>query len=504
VALAPDDPEVSTRLLGLVRKELVRPSTPTFPDDEAFRFRHLLIRDAAYEALPKSERSVLHERFADWLVQHGSQLVELDEILGYHLEQAARYGAELGQRSPELEARAAAHLGAAGERAVVRDDAHAAASLLARAAELLPPGHDRGILLARLGLAYELLGRFADSEAVLDRAIETGGEDAAAFAYFIKVIVRSKTGVIDAADERAVAARLDSIAGSASDLTLASGYATLGLLQFWQGRVDDGLLQANRALQHARRAGDRDFERKGIVILGTAMMHGATPWPVVEEHAAEALALGFPRRSLEAAAAAAQGRFDESRALYAELTRDLFERGARLMALAMAMGSGWYELLAGETARALELLGESWAGLGELGEKGNRSTIGAIYADALARAGRADEADQVLCEVDGIASPDDFVTVAQAVMARGMIASVRGDHDRAVELAREGAAIADASEYLTQRHDAWMELGEVLLAAGRVEEARAALARSRELAEQKGSTAVVDRVDALLRAAATP
>jgi predicted ATPase len=90
MALAPDDPDVSTRLLGLVRKELVRPSVATVPDEEAFRFRHLLIRDAAYDALPKTERSVLHERFADWLERHGAQLVELDEIVGYHLEQAAR------------------------------------------------------------------------------------------------------------------------------------------------------------------------------------------------------------------------------------------------------------------------------------------------------------------------------------------------------------------------------------------------------------------------------
>ena len=106
--------------------------------------------------------------------------------------------------------------------------------------------------------------------------------------------------------------------------------------------------------------------------------------------------------------------------------------------------------------------------------------------------------------VDATASPDDFITVAQATIARALIASGRGDHDRAVELAREATAISDAHEYLVQRHDAWMELGEVLVAAGRTEEARDALLCSRELALQKGSTAVVDRVDALLRTAATP
>ena len=79
-----------------MRKELVRPDKAQLPGEDAFRFRHLLIRDAAYGALPKTARAELHERFAEWLAEHGVGLVELDEILGYHFEQAARYRAELG------------------------------------------------------------------------------------------------------------------------------------------------------------------------------------------------------------------------------------------------------------------------------------------------------------------------------------------------------------------------------------------------------------------------
>ena len=95
-ALATDESQVTTRLTALVRKELVRPDKSLLPGEDAFRFRHLLIRDAAYNALPKATRAELHERFADWLGEHGSTLVELDEILGYHLEQAYRYRSELG------------------------------------------------------------------------------------------------------------------------------------------------------------------------------------------------------------------------------------------------------------------------------------------------------------------------------------------------------------------------------------------------------------------------
>jgi predicted ATPase len=113
-ALTPDEPEAVARLTALVRKELVRPDQPQLPGEGAFRFRHLLLRDAAYGALPKSARAELHERFAGWLAHHGAVLVELDEILGYHLEQAAQCRAELGSSDLELCTRAAEPLAAAG------------------------------------------------------------------------------------------------------------------------------------------------------------------------------------------------------------------------------------------------------------------------------------------------------------------------------------------------------------------------------------------------------
>ena len=106
-ALAPEETQVTTRLAALVRRQLVRPDRAQIAGDDGYRFRHLLIRDAAYDALPKAVRADLHARFADWLDEHGHSLVERDEIVGYHLEQAARYRAELGQPDPSLADRAA-------------------------------------------------------------------------------------------------------------------------------------------------------------------------------------------------------------------------------------------------------------------------------------------------------------------------------------------------------------------------------------------------------------
>ncbi len=70
-----DDGPVTPRLAALVRKGLIRPDAAQLPEDDTFRFRHLLIRDAAYDALPKATRAELRERFADWLEHHGTSLV---------------------------------------------------------------------------------------------------------------------------------------------------------------------------------------------------------------------------------------------------------------------------------------------------------------------------------------------------------------------------------------------------------------------------------------------
>src|SRR5919109_5030706 len=133
-------PQVSTRLLALARKELIRPDRPEFAGEDAFRFRHLLIRDAAYQAMPKEQRAELHERFADWLREAARErMPEYEEILAHHLEQAFRYRTELGavdERAQVLAQRAAEHLYASAERADERGDLATARSLLERGVQL--------------------------------------------------------------------------------------------------------------------------------------------------------------------------------------------------------------------------------------------------------------------------------------------------------------------------------------------------------------------------------
>ena len=128
---------LSGHLFELVRKGLVRPARAP-GGEEAFRFHHVLVRDVAYNGLPKADRARLHERFADWL---DGEPDAPDEIVGYHLEQAYRYRAELGppnRRARQLAADAGARLGAAGMRSWRSGDVPATINLLGRATSLLP------------------------------------------------------------------------------------------------------------------------------------------------------------------------------------------------------------------------------------------------------------------------------------------------------------------------------------------------------------------------------
>ena len=169
------DPTLDSGLMALVRRDVIRPDHGSFAGEEAYRFRHVLIRDAAYRSLPKTARADLHERFADWLERTAEgHLREYEEIVGYHLEQAFRYRQALGTIDPNavsLATRAAEWLESAGRRALARSDLSAAIGLLERAADLLTlDDAGRAALLPELGAALIEAGRLAEAESLLAEA----------------------------------------------------------------------------------------------------------------------------------------------------------------------------------------------------------------------------------------------------------------------------------------------------------------------------------------------
>ena len=183
-ALADDDRTVAPgAAIALMRKGFIGPATPEIAGEDAFGFRHELLRQAAYEGLPKERRQRLHTRFAAWLeeAEPGSHA-----IIGHHLREAWRYAGEVGDDADEREelgGQAARHLlaGAAASRA--RSALPAAASMLQQAAEMLPPDSaEHADALVELAGVLLTEGQLEDARATLDRATaaaRAAGSDAA-------------------------------------------------------------------------------------------------------------------------------------------------------------------------------------------------------------------------------------------------------------------------------------------------------------------------------------
>jgi hypothetical protein len=271
------------RLNGLVRKELVRPDKPQLPGEDAYRFRHLLIRDAAYEALPKTARAELHERFAAWLEEHGTALVELDEVVGYHLEQAYRYRAELGPAPTDLAERAAARLAVAGRRALGMRDAAAASNLLGRAVSLAEPSGREGVeLLLDLGTALIDRGEMREGEARRAEAValaQSIGDRALELRASCELAILRTVTAPDFTGEQALELARGAIAElglDGDDQALASAWFLVLAAENLRAHWQEAIVAVEHVLEHARNPGDR-WRSDALEFFAPAIFWGPTP-----------------------------------------------------------------------------------------------------------------------------------------------------------------------------------------------------------------------------------
>ncbi len=500
-ALAPDQHDVMTRLTSLVRKEVIRPDTARVPGDDAFRFRHLLIRDAAYDALPKSIRADLHERFAAWLEGHATDQAELDEILGYHLEQACRYRHELGRPFDEqLAARARSRLAAAGRRAYARADYGAAVALLERAGALLPDDAIDLALSVDLTNALMGIGRgedaFAYTALLADRARSAGDRATELCGQLMGGIIRtyrdaeSATGYLETLLEEAI----PYFEGTHDDLGLYVAYHARGQVANMQMQSAAGVQAFDRAAEYGRRVG---LAEQFLVWRAVLRTLGPTPaseflsWLEIQTAGKQRHLHGD---HLRATAMAMLGRIDEARSVIATDLRELEDRGAKVaIAETLGFGAMGIELLAGDVAAAVAAGEEGCRMLEALGERSYLSTVGGTLARALYAAGRLDDAEAWADRSAALGTTDDLVTEMLWRQARALVLARRGEHDEAERLAREAVAIGDQTQSLNEQADAYWDLAVVLLLGERRDEAAEALHRALDRYERKENLVMAER-----------
>jgi class 3 adenylate cyclase/tetratricopeptide (TPR) repeat protein len=516
----PEPEIVEAHLQALIRKELIRPEHSRYLGEDGFRFRHHLIRDAAYQSMAKHARADMHERFGDFLEQRdGIPATDHDELVGYHLEQAFRYRLELGPSSGDAEsvrARAAARLASAGRRAFAREDMPAAVNLLTRATSLMGVNAERLELQPDLAIALEETGEFAAAETLLDetlreaKRIDHAGVQAHAMlaGLLLQLATRPEGWTERAIEEAEQAARI--FEGIDDQRGLAKAWGVIGEAHWMKCHFANAEEAYEESLDHARKAGDGRQESWGLHRLAAVAAWGPLPAEEGIRRCEEFVDRAGTQRIMEASRLLAlavllamRGHFDEARSKAAGGRAILEDVGFKILTAGYSQSSGYVERLAGDAEAAERQLRAGYGILERMGEKGYLSTVAAELAQALYEQGRFDEAEGFTHISEELGSLDDYATQVEWRATRAKVLARRGEHDSAVALANEAVALAAETDYLNLQADACMDLAEVVSLGGRIGEAASRSHEALELYERKGNTVSAERVRVMLEGFAT-
>jgi class 3 adenylate cyclase/tetratricopeptide (TPR) repeat protein len=518
LAVEPIRETVPVQLAQLEGKQLIeRERTPPSEDDIWFRFHHILIRDAAYQGLLKRTRARLHERFADWLEAKTGEHhrgVEYEEIVGYHLEQAHHYLAELGpldSHGIELGERAAARLGAAGGRAFARADMSAAADLLRRAAAVLPTDHPtRLTLLPHLGEALMEIGEFPWAIVLLEEAAPMAVDDPLLHADIVltRLLVRHHTeeNLERWRDEvtREAERLIPVLQERGADAELAKAWRLMGFVHGSVCRYGEAAAAVKRAADHAHRAGDARLEARNVSAYTFAAVFGPTPVEEAIEYCEQLAGQGLSDRQAEALVLcslaqlrAMRGEAEQARELIRAARGLLDDLGVVVLAAATAMDYARIELLAGDLRTAETELRRAEKTLTTLGERYLLPPLAALLAQVVYAQGRADEAEEITLRVELLSDADDVEPQAAWRSVRAKVLAGRGRTGEAELLARDAVRLVRTTDSPWMQADALLDLAEVLRRSTGPDEARAVAAEALGLYEVKGDRAAAARAAAL-------
>jgi predicted ATPase/class 3 adenylate cyclase len=490
-------PEIRDALGRLRVKELIVPNDPpSFSGEQEFTFRHGLLRDGAYDSLPKSLRARKHRQVAAWAEQRaGDRAEEIAELIATHLLEALRYFDELGEVSDErlaIQRDAYRWARAAGARASalwLSADAVDWYREALRLAENVGAG-----LSERAELSLELLdagwGVWTSEEAerACRAAIElceaAGNEPGAGTAQSSLTMILFQQG----RDEEALDAgahAIDRLEGIGESAELADALRSLGQFHWRRGNSAESDAYLRRAIDVAGRVDApivRAAAMQDLAIELAQTGHTKEAMTTIEE-AFQAAKLAGERVNLQRA-------YNNYASLLVYYGSDL--RRAREIALEglelaeKGRGAGWLGWIRNTAAEVSLNLGELddaeqgvRASIEHATAAGDQPLIGLswmILSWILLWRGRPEEAQEALTRARAIQRETPEVQ-AEITMERieGELSLVLGRDDEALERFRQGAAVAD--EYSVDLDTrVVLELIRLLLRRAEREEARQATA----------------------------
>jgi class 3 adenylate cyclase/tetratricopeptide (TPR) repeat protein len=505
---------------SLRRKLVIEPARRPGGRGDMLRFRHLLLRDAVYESIPKARRARLHERVAAWLESWFSdRLGEVEEIVGYHYETAAQYSSQLltgGDDAGRLASRAVEHLTAAGRRAAARQDDGQAADFFARVVALLGEGDptrlepllELGTALVRGGDTQRAESALADARRAAASASDPRLD---AEVRVLEVNLRRLTNPRWwAANGRSEAGELARIFRELGDQAgAAKAWHLVGKAHSDRGEQAAAQEAFEHALEYARAVDAPGVEAWIRYWLLQAAVFGPTPCLDVIERARDDLAWARSQnnRSLEGSVLtrmgemlARSGRIPDAQDAFAEAREVFADLGRRSHLAYMPISTAAVEPLASDPPGAEAELRFAYDFFERLGAEHILATVGPMLAAALVPQGKVVEAVALTEQAERIAAPDDLDGQVKWRLARAAARVAQGDHADAERLAREAVALAESTDSLLLHADALAGLAYALIAGGAASESIEPCSCAVELYESKGDVVSASRWQTVLEA----
>ena len=508
--LAAEDVDVPALLTSLSRRDLLRHIGG--PRGISWMFRHVLLREAAYSALPKSTRAELHERFADRLAESSTATGgEVHAFIGYHLERAVAYRRELSPNvdsAASLASRAADVLATAAAHARDIDDRAAASGFLERAVNLIPSHKEqRRDLMARVAQVQEDRGYFAQALQTLQQVVElmdaTAPELERAVIAAVLLKVRTEgSEELDPAELRVASETAARLAREEHDhLRLAQAlYCNVSAVQM------SGLwTEAERVLHELERIGTPADRRRARGYLLVAYHYGTrhvddglAHLARIRNHSGQSAGQLEMIQRFEAALLAVSGRTEEALALAGEAEQTAAASGPFAAGINAQCTAEIY-VARGDLPQAIRALEAGIAAFREGGGLAYASTLLAWQAALLLEHGGQDgDARRLVDEAAAVTSPFDVVSLALIRACRALLASRGGAFETAAAEAAAALATTDATDSLLNRADIRRWLSEIPQRRGDLTGQRRLLLEARDLYRAKGHRPLTAATDRLL------
>jgi class 3 adenylate cyclase/tetratricopeptide (TPR) repeat protein len=419
---------------------------------DVWRFQHGIVRDVAYESLPKRERRRLHLRLANRFSEPDT-VDRYPRSIAYHLEQAARASHDLNPKDRTLAERAVGALARAGDLALEASDARTAEDLYERALALSGPERGWSVreatMLSNLGESRYWLGEFESAAGPLARALELAGHDARIRAHAnrflgdIELSVRgSRTRAAEHFDEALAAAR-----ELGDPWTLARTLLSAGWVPYWRNDVDPARAMFEEALAVTRSGAEADpwAEARALGTLATMesevgdeerALSLASEGLAIAEASGDRFSVGVARQGV-GDALRRLWRLDEAKPHLDGAVDAMRELGARWELASMLTSRGILHRLSGRPEDAVKDLREAFRLCRDLKERSIVMWTANALAEASVDAGDLKTAREVLGEAAAIATSEGPASFDRLTDAEVLILLAEGERDAARERATD-------------------------------------------------------------------